>query len=39
MNRKGMTLVAGIVLLTTIGCSISLFGTPAPFPTSPFLPS
>lgn len=38
MNRKLMILVSGFVFLTMISCSISLSGTPAPFPTSPFLP-
>ncbi len=39
MNRTGLTLAAVLIFLTTVSCSVSLFGTPPPFPTSPFLPT
>ncbi len=39
MNRKLVALAASFAFLTTVSCSISLLGTPAPFPTSPFSPT
>ncbi len=36
MNRKMVILLSSFVFLTMISCSITLTGTPAPYPTSPF---
>jgi len=39
MKKTTLALLAAVLLFPLIGCSLSLFGTPTPLPTSPVLPS
>ncbi len=39
MNRKFIPWIAALIFLTMAACSVSLLGTPPPFPTSIFSPS
>ena len=39
MKTTTLALLAAVLLFPLIGCSLSLLGTPAPFPTLPVMPS
>jgi hypothetical protein len=39
MKKNTLALLAAVLLFPLIGCSLSLFGTPTPFPTLPVMPS